>query len=333
MKRMKTTGLSKLPCFLRSLIALLGVCGGLLFAGTDEAHGAWPGKDGPVVYVGSSYAGENSASVGLRRVQIGPFETPVALTTDPSDSSPQISPDGRWVVFTRTENGVGQRAIYVVEIDGGSLRQVSNPPPDAEDASPTFDASGTRILFARRRGAGQHIYEMPVAGGPARRLTQGRNVYDADPAVSPRGRQIVFERTRVVNSKTNQESPARIYSMRPNGSHLVDLTVGLGPRLSAGQPDFSPDGESIAFALSGQRTTIFVMRADGGHVRRVMRPRKSHTVAYGRPCFSPTGEWIAMAVSDPYGSELGRVKSGGRDNKVGEFGRLHGWSPAWGPSA
>jgi len=54
--------------------------------------------------------------------------------------------------------------------------------------------------------------------------------------------------------------------MRPNGSDLVDLTADLGPRQYAGQPDFSPSGKSIALTLSGQRTTIFVMRADGGHL-------------------------------------------------------------------
>lgn len=340
MRHMKTTVFSKPSYVFRFPIALLSVCAGLLFAGIGEAHGAWPGKDGPVVYVGYSYAGEDgeeSGPEGLRRVQIGRFEEPVALTADPSDGSPQVSPDGRWVVFTRSspsaENGAAQRKIYVLDIDGGSLRQVSNPPPNADDGSPTFDASGTRVFFARRQGSGQHIYEMSIEGGPARRLTQGQNVNDANPAISPSGRQIVFERTRIVNPDTNQESPARIYSMRPNGSHLVDLTAELGLRLYAGQPDFSPDGKSIAFALSGQRTTIFVMTANGRHMRRVMRPRERHTLTYSQPSFSPTGEWIMMTVADVYGSVLAQVKSGGRDNNVGDFGRLRGGAPAWGPSA
>lgn len=316
--------------------ALVSLCTGFLIAGIGEAEAAWPGKDGPVVYVGYSSAGGESRPDGLRRVQVGRFEEPVALTTDPSDGSPQVSPDGRWVVFTRSSpsagNGEAQKKIFVIDIDGGSLRQVSEPPSGADDASPVFDASGTHIIFARRQGSGQHIYEMPVEGGPARELTRGRNVYDGNPAVSPSGTQIVFERMRIVNPVTNQESPTRIYSMRPNGSHLVDLTADLGPRLSAGQPDFSPDGKAIAFALSGQRTTIFVMTPNGRHMHRVMRPRERHTLTYSQPSFSPTGEWIVMTVADPYGSELARVKSRGRDNKVGHFGRLRGRSPAWGPS-
>jgi len=337
LRHMKTTVFPKPSYVFRFPVALLSVCAGLLFAGIGEAHGAWPGKDGPVVYVGYSYAGEESEPEGLRRVRIGRFEEPVALTTDPSDSSPQVSLDGRWVVFTRSspsaENDAAQSKIYVIDIDGGSLRQVSDPPPNADDASPTFDASGARIFFTRRQGSGQHIYEMPIEGGPARRLTQGRNVYDGNPTVSPSGRQIVFERMRIVNPDTNQESPARVYSMRPDGSHLVDLTAELGPRLSAGQPDFSPDGKSIAFALSGHRTTIFVMTANGRHMRRVMRPRERHTLTYSQPSFSPTGEWIVMTVADVYGTVLGRVKSVGRENKVGNLGRLRGKSPAYAPAS
>lgn len=77
---------------------------------------------------------------------------------------------------------------------------------------------------------------------------------------------------------------------------------------------------------------IFVMTANGRHMRLVMRPRARHTLNYSQPSFSPTGEWIVMTVGDIYGSVLARVKSGGRDNNVGDFGRLRGGSPAWGPS-
>jgi Tol biopolymer transport system component len=346
---MRTTDVSRnapVPCLESSVwpsVTCLILCAVLSFAATGEAQAAWPGKDGPIVYSGYRYAGEDgeeSMSEGLRRFQVGQPETLVALTDDPTDAGAAVSPDGRWVVFTRSlplAIGGSQGAIFVVDIDGGSLRQASTPPPNASDSDPTFDASGTRIVFARTYGDGQHIYTMPVSGGPIRQLSKGSNVIDSNPAVSPSGRQIVFQRTRIVNTKTNRESPTRIYSMRQNGSHLLDLTAALkGDRhADAGQPDFSPDGKQIAFTMSlGFRTMVFVMRANGRHMRRVTRPRRSYGVTYSNPSFSPFGERIVLTVGqDRAATVLGRVRSVGRDNPVGSFGRVQGYSPTWGPTA
>lgn len=235
------------------LIALSSACA-LLLSLTGQASAAWPGKDGLAVFAAWQKPDEEGAAVaeGLKTVRLGRPETLTQLTTDPTDGSPSVSPDGRWIVFTRyvaseTARSRGTR-IFVVDSEGGALRQVSNPPRGSEDHRPTFDGSGERILFSRSERNGERIFLMPFGGGPAQQLTSGRNVHDSSPAISPNGTQIVFARKRILRPATGEEGPLHIYSMRPNGSHPVDLTRELGPLGVAGEPDFSPDGKRITFS-------------------------------------------------------------------------------------
>src|SRR2546423_7184689 len=65
---------------------------------------------------------------------------------------------------------------------------------------------------------------------------------------SPDGRSIAFER--------GPSNTAEIYVTRLDGTGLVSLTNGLGGR----DPDWSPNGQKIAFAYGND---VFVMNSDG----------------------------------------------------------------------
>ncbi len=88
------------------------------------------------------------------------------------------------------------------------------------------------------------------------------------PAASPTGRQIVFVRSFL--RPDGIDLGPHIYSMRPDGSRLRDLTPRLGEG-ALGYPGFSPSGKAIAFATEGNnlRGDIFTMRANGGPIRRL----------------------------------------------------------------
>ena len=59
------------------------------------------------------------------------------------------SPDGLWVVFASDRDG--NREIYVIRIDGTSLRRLTNHP--AMDINPEWSPDGTRIAFESDAGA------------------------------------------------------------------------------------------------------------------------------------------------------------------------------------
>jgi TolB protein len=72
----------------------------------------------------------------------------------------------------------------------------------------------------------------------------------------------------------------------PNGTPRQLTTAQDG----AYDPDWSPDGKQIAYAVrSGARHDIWVMRADGANARAVT------TIGACRaPCWSPDGAWITF---------------------------------------
>jgi Tol biopolymer transport system component/DNA-binding winged helix-turn-helix (wHTH) protein len=74
------------------------------------------------------------------------------------DSAPAFSPDGRTIAFIATSDGNAE--IYLVNADGTGLVRMTHTP--AEEATPSFAAEGTRILFSSNRSGRFAIYEMPI---------------------------------------------------------------------------------------------------------------------------------------------------------------------------
>lgn len=80
------------------------------------------------------------------------------------------------------------------------------------------------------------IWTVPIAGGPARRLT-GDDTDATQPSWSPDGRTLVFQAYRDGNY--------HLYTIRPDGGGLRQLTSGP---FDHREPRFSPDGRTIAFS-------------------------------------------------------------------------------------
>jgi Tol biopolymer transport system component len=139
------------------------------------------------------------------------------------DVSPQFSPDGSSIVFTRIK-GARKSAIHRVGVDGTGLERLTKWRLNASD--PDWSPNGKKIAFdsgdfpVERPTAGSNIHVMRADGSGRKRLTDHPRVRKGDgepfkvannPVWSPSGTRIMF--TRYLPERT------KLVAMRPNGSH------------------------------------------------------------------------------------------------------------------
>ncbi|HEU4599985.1 MAG TPA: hypothetical protein VFS26_09565 [Solirubrobacterales bacterium] len=299
----------------------------------ELARASWPGRPGRVVYVGvrkGQFSNEYPA-LGLRSLVPGVPGTGMELTSDPSDADPQVSPDGRLVVFARTvrtEREDPISGIFVIGINGSGLRQLTAGGPEGEDdIDPAFHPSGQSIVFSR---AGD-LYSIRLDGFGLRRITSTA-MLDRDPAVSPTGRQIAFECFRFTFSSFTRD----VCSIRPDGTHRRNFTAKLKESKEASTPEFSPSGKLIAFTLGpGTAADVFTMRADGTRIRALTNrspqgrrtfPRRS---GYALPSFSPAGRSLVAVARPGSGPHLVRILLRDPAHPQPLQGGVLGTAPVW----
>ena len=162
---------------------------------------------------------------------------------DGSDTGPAVSPDGRLIAFTRT-NEQGS-AIYVMGMDGSGLRRVTEASWEASD--PAWSPDGVEIVFAGDAGDGEGLYVMaPLLEGAApHRITDPELSAVSGPSWSPDGSTIVFVAGSSVPGVTEPIN-FDIFETPADGSgparNLTDT-----PDLAETTPAWSPGGEQIAF--------------------------------------------------------------------------------------
>ncbi len=193
------------------------------------------------------------------------------LTHEPAGLAarwPNWSPDGSRILFVRFNPSNGAGRIWIMKATGTGQRQLTSDVPGYRDYQPKYTPDGKRIVFTRcSPGDGLCAIWIMRADGTHRRLlvpflTSPYETNNFDPAVSPDGRRISYERFGF-HGITSQVWVADI-----NGKHAHPLTA---PRLQAVSASWSPDGSRLAFASNCCRaqSIVYVMRTNGTGVRRL----------------------------------------------------------------
>lgn len=186
------------------------------------------------------------------------------------NGNPTWSPDGEWIMFDSSRDGpnAGVRNLFVVRPDGTDLRRVTRG--SHYSGQPSWAPDGKRVAFVL---AGPHIagniFTMSPDGSDQRQLTH----QDGDPDEvgtaysrwSPDSSRVVllmFEPSGRKGLRPNQS----LFVVSVDGTEARRLDVGVGD----GMPDWSPDGQWIAFKREiGEAKDLFVMRPDGNDVLRL----------------------------------------------------------------
>ena len=88
------------------------------------------------------------------------------------------------IAFTSLRDG-GNRDIYVMDVDGGNQRNLTNHPD--RDVEPSWSPDGKRIVFVsnRTRDLNRDIYVMDADGGNPRNLTNHPDDEEAPAWLNP----------------------------------------------------------------------------------------------------------------------------------------------------
>jgi TolB protein len=213
------------------------------------------------------------------------------------NGSPAWSPDGRQIAFHRASGPIlddffVKFGIAVMDADGSHLRQLTQllSPTHGEDGNPQWSPNGHKIVFQRNniRGTepadGIALWIVNVRSGRERRVTPWELNAGDTPDWSPNGKLILFHD----NNNGDPAVSANLYTIRPDGTHLRQLTFATGGVTNYLGSSFSPDGNWITFGrrpeTGGVNADVFIMRANATHEQAV-----THTQLYDSyPDWGPT---------------------------------------------
>ena len=242
-------------------------------------------------------------------------------------SGPEISPDGRSLLFTvrsiTKEDGESKYKTHIYLARDGKVGQFTRGPKS--DTSPRWSPKGDRVVFLSERGKDRlQFHLISMDGGEAIQISN-RKEGVGEPVWSPDGSKIAFSAIEPdlesdgEDKDSKEKSDVRVitrmrYKLNGRGFlpdrraqiYVLDVETKEIKQVTSGpydcrEPEWSPDGKHIAFVSARYEghefssiRDIYVVPAEGGEMRKVT----SSDTVLGGPSFSPDGKWIAFYGHD-----------------------------------
>jgi len=259
------------------------------------------------------------------------------------DSRPEIdwSPQGGHIAFTDRDTTGSPHRIQVLTLESGAIEAITHPSDlSYGDRSPVYSPDERYIAFIRVTENASDIYVIPAKGGTPQRLTND-NVNISGLTWSPDGKHILFSSNRGgsyslwrvdrsgqslqpvsisgigdireptlrddVLAYTESFTDVNIWQYSPNESSLSAPLIA-STRWD-GDPQFSPDGQRIAFASSRSGyPEIWVSDRSGEQAIQLTSFEGPHT---GHPRWSPDGKHIVFDTRINGNADIYRIESRG----------------------
>ena len=226
------------------------------------------------------------------------FMLPEDLMKIKSVSDPQVSPDGKRILFTITtvdekEDGYSS---HIWEIPSSGGRAVQFTSGGGRDSNPLWSPDGKNILFLSSRGKEKGVvpWVISVEGGEARPICSEPKGAEK-PVWSPDSKNILFlARVKAEKPKSDvkvirklvykgnavgffHDSRYHLFVASIDGGKSKQLTKGEFDVISA---DWSPDGKAIAFVanMTGDQDytlikDVWIISPEGGKARKLTSGR------------------------------------------------------------
>jgi Tol biopolymer transport system component len=223
--------------------------------------------------------------------QGGPAETRVIYTVNADGSGlrairragnqpvePNWFPNGRRIVFLDVTGGGDHGGrLTVIGADGTGLRPAGVPGAGGDSAC--FLGNG-HIALLRSKPTNGDLTAIFVAGlfgkGLKRVTPWGGHADKID--CSPDGTRIVYS----APAFGQDGKSSNVYTMKTDGTGVIQLTHETGGSVNAGADSWSPDGAKIAYVSNKNGTyQIWAMNADGSEPAQLTKGPESHLAAWG----------------------------------------------------
>ncbi len=217
-------------------------------------------------------------------------------------SSPDYSPDGRWMVYTADDHGRSIQ-LEVLDLENGE----TSPLTDDQEvyAEPSFSPDGSRIVYVSTEPSGYfNVYIRAFADGAwagdpipvtydnsygKDRLYFGSEDIHINPAWFPDGEELLL-----VSNRDVALGSGNVFRVPAVAHGFDDRVAVLGEQtLYRTRPDVSIDGQRFIFSstrgTADQYNNLYVQPTVGGE------PYKMTFFEHDafHPRWSPDGEWIA----------------------------------------
>ena len=196
------------------------------------------------------------------------IQKPIKVVADPSnDFDPDLSPDGKRIVFVSDRNNGQNRNdlnLYIINVDGTDLVQLTDDPRD--EFNPQWSPDGKHIAFITTVNDGNggllnNLLVIEADGTNFDQLTTSTSG-QIDFQWSPDSSQIVISSNRVVQDGTNDYD---LYLVNVATHQTVPLTTKSPDEFD---PIWSPTGDSIIFSSyrfsPSLDTTTWTYTSQGG---------------------------------------------------------------------
>ena len=221
----------------------------------------------------------------------------IRLTNSGKVGSATISPDGKYVAYSATDES-GQSSLWVKYLATGSNVQIVPPVSvDVNFGQTVFSPDGNYLYYIRGGSSISPggLYQVPVLGGTSKKLLE--NVTRI--TFSPDGKRFAFERRYV----TEGEDAVMVVNADGSGEQKK-LATRKHPDYFLPGTAWSPDGQTIACPMGGftgghYRSVAVIQVSDGSQ-----RPLTSHRWAdVQRLAWLADGSGVIMTAGEQPGDQ------------------------------
>ena len=276
----------------------------------------------------------------------------LTFTVEHDEDRPAWAPDGASFVFSSNRDadvsGLSGRQLYVMRLDGGEARRITNAEHGVSDFH--FSPDGSWLVFRSGENGQSQLHRLPgglAADAAAEAVTAG------DAGVenwewAPDGAHIYFTRPNTFDEDAHRRTKEGFtVDVRNEVTPLsslwqVEVSAARERRLTNDESysvdgfEVSPDGRWIGFSggspdryernITESRlyTDPYLLEVATGHIEHLI---DNHEVGESTPSFSPDSRWIAFSGPDDlerYAMTESRIYVRAIDDRGGAFRKLAG---------